>query len=236
VRVLTDEQIDVARTMGHTRLSEFQPRTHSSEELGLRRDMARMIQRALDHHLFTSTQGTISCALSDGSFLITPYNMDRQAIQEEELVLMRRSMKEAGKMPSRAVFLHELIYHHCPDIQAIICAQPPHLMAFTLTDAVRLETRLTDESYLLLKQLPLVPYGLNYSDPKKTMTLFNEQTPAVLLENDGIIVTGRNLKQAYDCFETAESTARTQLAILPDRSAHLLTEAQLAVLDQTNRQ
>ena len=231
LRVLTIDQIDIARTEAHIRLSEFRPRSHSSEELALRRDMARMIRRALEQHLFSSTQGTLSTRLSDGSFLITPYGADRWQIHEEDLVLVRRSMKEAGKTPSRAVFLHELIYHHQPDIQAIINAQPMNLTAFTLTDVV-LDTHLVPDSYIHLKQLPTVPYGMNYLEAKKVIKLFTPDTPAVLLQNDGVIVTGKDLMQAFDRFETAEFAARIQLSAPRQSELHGLDSEKISELDQ----
>ena len=231
LRPLTDDQIEIARSMVHKRLSEFQPRQRSSEELGLRRDLISLIQRALDQKLFTSTQGTISACLSDGSFLITPYGMDRRSLDEEDLVLIRRSMKEAGKIPSRAVFLHELVYHHRADIQAIICAQPTNLMAFTLTGTV-LNTRLIPESYVLLNRLPTAAYGLNYTDPKKVIGMFGTQSPAILLANDGIIATGQSLMQAFDRFEVAEFTAQAQLAAPQQSDLQPLDDERISELDR----
>ena len=52
-------------------MEEFVPQTHTSEELGVRRDMCELIHRAYGNQLFTSDQGTFSCKLSDGSFIIT---------------------------------------------------------------------------------------------------------------------------------------------------------------------
>ena len=211
---LSDEQINLARTKANTHLGDLKPRHRTSEELGMRRDMVRLIQRAISQQLFCSSQGTISARLSDGSFLITPYGLDRAHIHEEHLVLVRRGMKEAGKVPSRAVFLHELMYYKKPDIKAIIAAQPPHVMPFTLTDAT-INPELMPESYVLLGDLPTAPYGLNYEQPQKMADLFTPQTPAVLLENDGIIVSGSSLIEAFDRLEVAEFTGRAQL-IVPD--------------------
>jgi len=193
--------------------------------------MVATIQRALDQKLFTSTQGTLSVRLDDGSFLITPYGRDRRLIQEEHLVLMRRSMKESGKTPSRAVFLHELIYYRQPEVRAIICAQPAHLMVYTLTDAV-LDVRQMPESYVMLRQIPKYPYGFNYLEPQKVAALFGPQTPAILLANDGVIVTGRSLLQAYDRFEVAEFAARAQLDIPAPGLGRPLDEERIADLDR----
>jgi L-fuculose-phosphate aldolase len=65
--ILTDEEVNVARTIAHTRLSDFQPRSQSSEEKALRRDLVRIIKRAVEQGIFGATHGTLSSKLSDGS-------------------------------------------------------------------------------------------------------------------------------------------------------------------------
>lgn len=231
LHTLNEAQIDLARTKAHTRLSDFRPRLHSSEELAARRDMVTIIHRAIQQKLFASGNGTLSVRLTDGSFLITPYGKDRRQVQEEHLVLVNRSMKETGKTPSRAVFLHELIYRRRPEIRAIIGAHPQHLMAFTLT-AQKLNMNLMPESYVMLHHLPRHPYGINYLEPQKTADLFSADTPAILLENDGIIVTGQSLIQAYDRFEVAEFAARAQLEIPADMAACPLDADRIDELDR----
>lgn len=231
LRTLSEDQIDIARTREHTRMSEFSTRARSGEELSLRRELARLIERALDQQLFTASQGTISARLSDGSFLITPYGTDRRQMHEEELVLVRRGLKESGQIPSRAVFIHEMIYHRNPTIQAIINAQPPNLMVFTIAD-VKFDPSLLPESYALLHHVPLAPYGFNYAEPQKTAALFSPTTPMILLENDGIIVTGKDLTQAFDRLEVAEFTARSILAVPPATEVYPLNESQKAELDE----
>jgi L-fuculose-phosphate aldolase len=231
VNPLSEARINLARTEAHTRLSNFHPRQHSSEELAVRRDMAALIQRAIQQKLFTSGNGTLSVRLSDGSYLITPYGRDRRQVHEEHLVLVNRGMKEAGKTPSRAVFLHELIYRRQPDIRAIIGAHPPHLMAFTLTDQT-LNMELMPESYVMLRHLPRHPYGINYLEPQKTADLFTADTPAILLDNDGIITTGQSLIQAYDRFEVAEFAAMAQLSIPADMAACPLNADRIGELNR----
>ncbi|MDD2534433.1 MAG: class II aldolase/adducin family protein [Eubacteriales bacterium] len=230
-RALTEDQIDIARTKEHTRMSELSQRARSPEELGLRRDLTRMLQRAVDQKLFAASQGTISARMSDGSFLISPFGRDRREIDAEDLVLVRRGLKESGKVPSRAVFIHEMIYHRNPGIQAIINAQPPHIMAFTLTDQT-LDFKSLPEPYIMLHDMPRATYGFNYTEPQQTAALFSATTPSILLENDGIIVTGRDVAQAYDRLEVAEFTARAYLELPSLDKMIQLTEQQRADLDE----
>lgn len=230
LRELNEDQIDLARTKEHTRMSEFASRARTSEELALRRDLTRLISRALDQQLFSASQGTISARLPDGSFLITPFGRDRRLMDEEDLVLVRKGLKEIGQTPSRAVFIHEMIYHRNPTVQAIISAQPPNILAFTIAD-IPFDPSTLPESYVLLHQVPLAPYGFNYLEPQKTAALFSDATPMILLENDGIIVTGKDLTQAFDRLEVAEFTARSILSVPPATQIYPLSGSQKDELD-----
>ena len=64
------------------------------------------------------------------------------------------------------------------------------------------------EPYLLLKELSRAPYGLNYENPQRTADLFAGDVSSIILENDGIITTGKNLTQAFDRLEVAEYSAK----------------------------
>ncbi|MBR2697478.1 MAG: class II aldolase/adducin family protein, partial [Clostridia bacterium] len=70
-KALTEDQIDIDRSITSPSLDEYIPGSHSSEECAGRRDLCELIHRSYDQRLFTSTQGTYSMRLSDGSFLTT---------------------------------------------------------------------------------------------------------------------------------------------------------------------
>lgn len=205
---LSDSAFAVTTTRDHTRMDDFIPHSHSSEELAARRDMITLIRRSYRQGLFTATQGTYSVRLSDGSFLITPYDQDRAYLDEDDLVRVKAGMKEQGKTPSRAVLLHQKMYEMHPEIHAILQAHPVHAMAFVVTDAP-FDTRTIPESYILLRDIKRIPYGRNYVDHEGTSAEFGPACPAVLLENDCVIVTGESLLQAFDRLEVMESTAHS---------------------------
>ena len=79
------------------KMDEFIQTEYSSEERQVRREMCDLIHRAYGNQLFTSDQGTFSCKLSDGSFIITPYAKDRKYLEPEDLVHVKNGMREAGK-------------------------------------------------------------------------------------------------------------------------------------------
>jgi L-fuculose-phosphate aldolase len=205
---LPREAARVTQTTTHLKMDDFIPRSHSSEELAARRDMITLIRRSYRQGLFTATHGTYSVRLSDGSFLITPFGMDRAYLEEEDLVRVKAGMKEQGKTPSRAVGLHQKIYETHPDIHAILLAHPVHAMAFAVT-STKFDPRTIPESYILLRDVKRLPYGEIYTEQEKTANAFDEAHPAVMVDNECVIVTGETLLKAFDRLEVMESTAHS---------------------------
>lgn len=210
-RSLTTEQIDMRKNKPTPLLDEFIPKSVSSEERATRRDMCRLIHRSYDQRLFTSTQGTFSQRLQDGSYIITPYNKDRKYLQPENLVLIRHDMCEAGKQPSRSVRLHRAIYDSHPDIGCIIIAHAPSIMAFAVTDAV-FDSRIIPESYINLRDVKELPYFSSTNDIPGTVSALSSKTPVLVIENECVLVTGKNLLNAFDRLEVLEYSAKALIA------------------------
>ena len=208
VRALPTEAYRLSETNHHTKLDDFIPRPYSSEELSARRDMITLIKRSYRMGLFTATHGTYSVRLSDDSFLITPFGRDRAYLEEEDLVRVKDDMKELGKTPSRAVQLHARIYRNNSGIRAILQAHPVHAMAFAVTDA-EFDPRTIPESYVLLRDIRKLSYRQFYTGPEQTSRMFGPAVPAIMVENDCVIVTGASLLQAFDRLEVLESTAHS---------------------------
>ncbi len=196
------------KTRYHNQMDDFVPRTRSSEELAARRDMITFIHRSYRQGLFTATHGTYSVRLSDGSFLITPFDHDRAYLEEEDLVRVKHGMKEQGKTPSRAVAYFQAVYENNPDINAILLAMPPYAMTFAVTDAP-FDPRTIPESYILLRDITKESSDMMYLDMEKAAKLFAPNRPAVMFRNDCVVVTGETLLKAFDRMEVLEATAHS---------------------------
>lgn len=205
---LTKDQLKIYSKKGNNVLGEFIPNDFSSDERRLRKEMCTLIHRSYDQGLFTSTQGTFSVRLDKHSFLITPYGVDRKYIEPEDLVRIEFNWREAGKIPSRSVELHKLIYDEHPEINAITVAQPKHIMAFGATH-MPLDSRTIPESYISMRDIAVLPFGTNIVDPEKISASISAHSPVVLVQNDSVISTGNTLINAFDRLEVAEFTANT---------------------------
>ncbi len=225
---LSDEQLGFIKGDSHL-VAESDPGTASSRERELRTMMVRLIRRAYDQMLFTSTEGTFSCRLDDDALLITPYGVDRKRIGAEDIVLVRHGRRERGKVPSRSLQLHQKIYQRHADVAAVLIAHPPNVMAFGVAHEP-FSTRTIPESFIMLRDIPLLEYGAQYTDRDEVAGMIDLQRPFVIVENDCVIVVGSTLLEAFDRLEVGEFSARSVIGAAAIGPVSSLGEQQVADL------
>ncbi len=204
-RMLTDEQLAMEQNRSG-QLEEFTPDPPSSAENEVRRRLCEFVRRAYRQRLFISTQGSYSARVDADTFLITPYQVDRATLDPGDLVLVRDRRGEAGKPPSRAAAIHDAIYRAHPEVGAIVNAYPVNATAFSVTGTT-LDSRTIPESYVVMRHVGRAPYGLQFGDGKELAQLLAPTRPALILDNDGVLVTGADVLEAFDRLEVLESTA-----------------------------
>lgn len=189
--------------------SNFNPdisETKQTQEI--KQQIIKIIHRAYDKHLVISTSGCVSIRLRRNHFVITPHKIDRQRLVEDDLVVIDGDKHHTAHPPSRMAALHRAIYQQQPNVNAIMTAQPPFCTAFAVTGK-SIDTRSIPESYMLLRTIQQASLIDALEEPQKVAALISEQSPAVLLENLGILVTGKNILQAFDRLEVSEFSARS---------------------------
>jgi len=204
---LTEEQIEQREKAFPSDFPHFMNATYPSDERDIREQIIKIVHRACDQGLMISSYGTVSVRWRGNDFLITPPGIPRWDMDTENIVQVKDGKVEAGKIPSRSVALHQEIYQSNPKINSIILTQPPHIMGFC-TSGVKFNVRTIPESWIFLKDIPSVPFGMRYEDNKRISELLKSY-PAVLMENDSIIVTGDGLLNTFDRLEVAEFSAKS---------------------------
>ena len=122
-------------------------------------------------------------------------------------MLIRGGRVEAGAIPSRAAHVHEAIYRRHAGIGAIVNAYPVNATAFSVTGA-ELDSRTIPESYVVVRKIARLPYGLQFEDAEAVAERISPRQPAAILENDGVLVAGTTVLDAFDRLEVLESTAQ----------------------------
>jgi L-fuculose-phosphate aldolase len=205
VRYLGDEQLALA-LRARAPLPEADPGPASTAEKALRKEVCELVRRGCRQRLMTSTEGSFSARLGGDSFVITSYRVDRHTVDVAQLTLVHGGRREAGKQPSRAVALHQALYRRHPEVQAIVNAIPVNATAFSVT-ATPLDTRTIPESYVLLRDVVRVGFGMQYGGEEGIAELVSPARPIALLENDGALVLGSSALDAFDRLEVLEATA-----------------------------
>ena len=212
VRVLPEEFLKVD-TMPEFREAPAVAPTIREKEL--RSDLCRFLHRAYQQRLLISTAGAFSARLDAQQFLVTPRRRDRLEVQPSGIVRATRSTCERGKRPSRAALLHALIYERHPEVGAIINAQPAHASAFCVSGAP-LSTHTIPESYVVLNNAPMLPFLRIVEDAERIAAAVSlRNCPVVLIENEGVLVVGKNVLDAFDRLEVLEATSEALLLSRP---------------------
>ncbi len=196
-----------------TDLAPLETGAPSNQEKELRSEICNFVHRAYRQRLMISTAGSISARLDDKQFVITPRRRDRLDLKPSGLVRATKDSTEAGKRASRTSRLHGLIYEANPDIGVIINAQPMCASAFCMSDA-EFSSRTIPESYLVLNDAPKVPFACVVNDAEALAARMSlKKCPVLLIENEGALIVGRTLLEAFDRLEVLEATAEAlQLA------------------------
>ncbi len=121
-------------------------------------------------------------------------------------MLVRGGLAEPGKTASRAAKLHAAIYARHRDVGAIVNAFPVNATAFGVTGQAP-DIRAIPESYVVLKGIERIPYGMQLDEVDRFAERVNLNKPVATIENDAVLVLGTNVLDAFDRLEVLEATS-----------------------------
>jgi len=205
---LKDEQIEQFEAQVPRLLPEMENVEHPSDERGIREDIKNIVHRACEQGMMISSYGTVSVRWRGNDFLITPPEVSRWDMQNEDVVQIKGGKREPGKVPSRSTWLHQEIYKRFPHVNSIILTQAPYLMAYGVTHQ-KFDDRTIPESWIFLQDVPNVPFGSHFAGEETILNTLSPKCPAVIIENDSILVTGDKLLSTFDKLEVAEFSAKS---------------------------
>ncbi len=200
----------------------------SSREELLAEEISRITARACNRGLFYGFCGTISSRSNGDDFLITRERILRYDFGKSGIV------RSGAPGTGTESWLHREIYRRFPYVNAVITALPPYLMAFAVTGK-EFDSRTIPESWLLLKEVPLVSPGALYPGRGEIFEKLTSGSPAVIICNDSVLATGDSLLQAFDRLEVAEMTAMSLVTAGPLGRIHPIDSEKINDLDKKFR-
>ncbi len=209
---LSAKQIKLVEQNTQNNLENFVHKISDKEEKEKRKEIIHIINRAYKQGITPAFYTAVSIRLQENNFLITPDNIPPDNLDIKDLVLIKNKHKEKGKQPDRSVQMHQAIYNANPDINSIIITQTSNITAFGIA-AEKINVRTIPESWILLQDV----LDKNFEAQFKAdfAENFTKKTPALIIRNDSIILTGNTLLQTFDRLEVAEMSAKSLLMSNP---------------------
>jgi L-fuculose-phosphate aldolase len=194
--------------------------------------VAGYMRRLYEQRLTTASGGNVSLRVNN-TILITPSQKDKATLTGDDIVSLTLEGKYRSKEmnPSMETMMHLAVYSKCPEVKAIVHAHPVVSTAF-IVSGKSIKTNLAGESYAILGKPVNVSYAL-----MGTQTLANQVAEAsrkgrvILMQNHGVLTTGKTLFEAYDRMEVLEACAKLNLIteILGNRKE--LTPQEMKAID-----
>lgn len=166
-------------------------------------------QKMSQKGFITGTDGNVSVKLSSSKYLITPSNLNKGFITEEDLVIIDEKGRKISGLhePSSEIKMHLTAYEQRPDIGAVIHAHPPLSIAFSVA-GISLEDYVLPEVVFTLDCIPTAPFAIPHSQ-ELAMAIKDliKQRDALILDHHGTLTVGRDVFDAYNKLEKVEHTA-----------------------------
>jgi L-fuculose-phosphate aldolase len=105
-------------------------------------------------------------------------------------------------------------------------------MAFGVTNT-ELDVRTIPESWIFLQDIPSVPFGSHFKGRKEIIDILSQNTPAILIQNDSVLITGDGLLQTFDRLEVAEFSAKSLVLAKPIGDLLPINDRQVEELRRT---
>lgn len=195
------------------------------------------MRRLYKKGLTTTSGGNISLKISEEHILITPSATDKGRMRWNEVGIMSMMGENLTPdlKPSIEKDLHLNIYKKNTEVSAIIHAHPVFATSFTATRCT-INTGLTAEARAICGEPRFVPYALMGSaDLAQVTAEHSSDADVLLLENHGILTTGKTLLSAFDKLEVLENAAKMTLIVELTGKKKGLSPSRLRELDRLFR-
>jgi L-fuculose-phosphate aldolase len=202
-----------------------------------RKEVARFMRRLYSLGLTTTSGGNISLKVNDNVILITPSATDKGRMKWKEVGIMSILGENltAGLKPSIESELHLKIYRKNSSVNAVVHAHPVFASSFTAMKST-INTSLTAEARAICGEPKFVPYALMGSQELAEATAgYTVESDVLLLENHGVLTTGKTLLSAFDKLEVLENAAKMTLIVNLSGRKKVLNPARLREIDKLFR-
>ncbi|WP_106765860.1 class II aldolase/adducin family protein [Paenibacillus faecalis] len=199
------------------------------QNMDVRNELCKYARKIVDNGLVVGPGGNISARAGDKMYL-SPSGFALEEIEPEQWIevdIPTGAITDIGLRPSSEVLMHLYGYRAKPDMGAMIHTHPSNCIAFTLIEQ-ELPIMFPDQA-ALVGRTAYIPYIIPTTDllADAVAEKVNEAS-TILLENHGLVTTGRNLREAYYRTQVVEESAKIYLSARAAGTPKLLSDQEVA--------
>ena len=215
-----------------TNVGMFEQAEHSEAEQRHRAEICEFGRQMYQRGYVIACEGNLSVRLDAHRILLTPAGACKGDLAPQDLLVIDLSgaVLCGNGHPSSEMQMHLLYYRSRPDVQAVCHGHPPIATGFAVAGRA-LEEAILPEVVISLGKVPLAPYGTpGTSELCAGLEPLVSKHDAILLENHGVVTSGKDLTTAYYHMETVEKFARVLLTAESLGGPRLLARVQVQKL------
>lgn len=170
------------------------------------------MQRVYDKKLTSMSGGNLSIRDNEGNIWITPASIDKGSLTRKDIICVRPNGDcEGPHAPSSELPFHRSVYKLRPDLNAVLHAHPPALVAFSVVRRLP-ELNLTPTVRYMCKNMKMAAYAIPGSQALSAEVgkVFEQGCNIALLENHGVCVGAADMLTAFQQFETLNYAAELE--------------------------
>lgn len=170
------------------------------------------MQRVYDKKLTSMSGGNLSVRDNEGNIWITPASIDKGSLTRRDIICVRPNGDcEGPHAPSSELPFHRSVYKLRPDLNAVLHAHPPALVAFSVVRRLP-ELNLTPTVRYMCKNIKMAAYAIPGSQALSAEVgkVFEQGCNIALLENHGVCVGAADMLTAFQQFETLNYAAELE--------------------------
>lgn len=186
------------------------------DDLSLKREFCACCRLLYDRRLVTGVGGNVSARMGK-RILLTPSGYSLRDLAPQDLIVSdRRGRTVEGANPTRDAGLHLRILRRRPDINIVFHVHGAYVVAASTLLRPGPDTLppLTPGFVHFAYPLPMLPFMVPGTEPLARMAaraLSEGRQKALLLQNHGLVVLGRDFSEAINIAEEIDEAARVYL-------------------------
>ena len=196
-----------------------------------RKEVAYFMRRLYKMGLTTTSGGNIS-VLFENHILITPSTLDKGRLKANHIAILTVDGNNLTPEiePTSEKEMHIEIYRRNSNAKAIVHAHPVTASAYACTSN-EINTNLMGEHYAILgTPVRAIYVTMGTKELAEKVSEACTLSKVILMDNHGVLATGKTILQAFDRIEVLENAAKTTLITEIIKNKNRIPESELKLL------